>query len=184
MKKYFRLYRSFLQFLATFFGIYLFATFFYQIYLNSYDGEKHQVDGFTTLVAHQSNYIVLLFDKNAHVTASKTDASILLFYKNKNVSKVVEGCNAISIAILFVSFIVAFAGKLKPTFLYALSGIFIIHVCNILRIGLLSVLFYEIPSYKTVLHGVVFPFILYSIVFILWIIWTHKFSKYATKNTK
>ena len=103
---------------------------------------------------------------------------------DKNVSKVVEGCNAISIAILFVSFIVAFAGKLKPTFLYALSGIFIIHVCNILRIGLLSVLFYEIPSYKTVLHGVVFPFILYSIVFILWIIWTHKFSKYATKNTK
>ena len=184
LKKYFSIYRPFLQFLTIFFGVYLFTTFLYQSYLNSYAIENHEVDGFTTFVAHQSNYIVVLFDKNAHVMASKTEASVLLFYKNKNVAKVVEGCNAISIAILFISFIVAFAGKFKPTLFFSLFGIFIIHIINILRIGLLSVLFFEIPEYKSVLHGVVFPFIIYSIVFILWIIWTNKFSKYATKSSK
>ena len=181
MKKYFHLYRPFLLFLTTFFGIYLVATFFYQSYLNSFIGQTYKIDGFTTLVAQQSHFILTFFDKNAQTMVSKNDVSMLLFYKNTNVSKVVEGCNAMSIIILFVSFIIAFAGKLKSTVLFAFFGIIVIHVVNVLRIAVLSVMFYEFPRYKSILHGIVFPFIIYGIVFILWIIWTNKFSNYASK---
>ena len=42
-----------------------------------------------------------------------------LIINNKYLARVIEGCNSISIIILFVSFIVAFSGPLKTTFFYA-----------------------------------------------------------------
>lgn len=182
MKKQFLLYRPFLQFLATFFGLYLALTIAYQTYLNQNENHQNNADVFTELVAYQAVFVMKYFDKSSYSKTNSTTASISLFYKNKNVSRVIEGCNAISIIILFVSFVVAFSGKLKPTFLYIVSGVFLIHLCNVLRIGVLSVLFYEIPQYKNVLHNVFFPFIIYSIVFILWVVWVTKFSNYAAKN--
>lgn len=182
LKKYFILYRPFLLFLGTFFGIYLVLTFFYQMYLNQFDTPKREVDYFTEIVTQQSVFVISFLDKNSHATANTNDPSVKLFYKNKNVSKVIEGCNALSIIILFVSFVIAFSGKWKQTFLFVFFGSLIIHICNVLRIALLSVLFYEFPKYKNVLHGVIFPFLIYGVVFALWIIWANKFSNYAEKT--
>jgi exosortase family protein XrtF len=55
---------------------------------------------------------------------------------------------------------------------------------NVLRIALLSVALYYHPDQEALLHGVVFPLIIYGFVFGLWILWVNKFSNYASKNTK
>ena len=105
-----------------------------------------------------------------------------LFYEGRFVARIIEGCNAVSVMVLFASFVVAFSGRLKQTLLFIAAGGLLIHVLNIARIALLCVLIYRFPQHENFLHGVVFPLIIYGVVFILWIIWVNRFSGYAKKT--
>ena len=184
MKKYLIEYKSFLLFIAKFFFVYLLLAFIYKWYLSQFDLNKHEVDGFTTLVAQQSSWILSLFNSESFIQINLAEASVKLFYSNMWVARIIEGCNALSIIILFISFVIAFAGKLKRTFFYCVAGVFIIHVFNILRIVLLSMAIFHYPKYREFLHGVIFPLFIYGIVFLLWIIWVNKYSYYAKNNIK
>lgn len=108
--------------------------------------------------------------------------SMRLFYHGKFVARIIEGCNAISVIILFAAFVVAFTGKLKHTVFYILGGSVLIHILNIGRIALLCILIYKFPAQENFLHGVLFPLIIYSVVFILWVIWVNKFSIHVRKR--
>jgi exosortase family protein XrtF len=83
---------------------------------------------------------------------------------------------------LFISFVIAFSGKIKNTIYFIIVGSLIIHILNIIRIALLMVAFYHFPKANFILHDILFPLVIYGTVFILWIIWVNKFSFYA-KNT-
>ncbi len=181
MKNYFIQYKPFLLFLSKFFVVYLLLTFVYQQFLNQYDVKKFEVDAVTKLVAKQSVFVMKCFDTSSKSTPNFLDTSIKLYYKNTYVSRVVEGCNAISIMILFISFVVAFSSKFKPTILFLIFGISLIHLFNVLRIAFLNVLIHNYPNQKQLLHSVVFPLIIYGLVFGLWVIWVNKFSSYAKK---
>nr|WP_315145237.1 exosortase family protein XrtF [uncultured Flavobacterium sp.] len=184
MKKYFILYKPFLLFLGKFLLTYLLLTFIYQSYLGQFDVNKNETDDFTTVVAKQTEGVMLFFDCDVQTKPNTREPAVNLYYKQKPMARIVEGCNAMSVIILFVSFIVAFSGKLKPTILYIIGGSLIIHVLNVIRIALLCVLMYYYPKQQHFLHGVVFPLVIYGVVFILWIIWVNKFSKYAKNNIK
>lgn len=177
MKKYFIIYKPFLVFLGTFFLVYIVLTILYQAYLASFG--LCQIDSITTMVARNTEQILQLFDADAKVIENKPDLFIRLMYQQKYVARIIEGCNAMSVIILFVAFIVAFSGKLKPTLLYVFGGSIFIYILNVLRIALLCVLLYRFPEQEHFLHGVLFPLFIYSVVFILWVIWVNKFSKYA-----
>lgn len=171
-------------FLGKFLLTYLLLTFVYQSYLGQFDVKKFEVDGMTQLVAEQTKDLVLFFNYDANILPNPTEASVKFFYNQKFMARIIEGCNGLSVIILFISFVVAFSGKIKTTFLFILGGSFIIHVLNVFRIALLCILMYYFPKQQHLLHGVVFPLIIYGVVFILWIIWVNKFSKYATKTIK
>jgi exosortase family protein XrtF len=79
--------------------------------------------------------------------------------------------------ILFVSFIVAFAQKFKKTLLYMLGGLALIYATNIIRIVLLSIALYQYPESSDFLHDIVFPGIIYGMVFLLWLFWVRAISK-------
>jgi len=106
-----------------------------------------------------------------------TEPSVKLIVNGQYLARVVEGCNSVSVIILFVAFIVAFSGKWKTTFFYILSGSVLIYSVNLLRVVLLSMWLYHYPEYKEVLHAVVFPVIIYGMVFLLWVFWVNRFSK-------
>ena len=182
MKKYFILYKPFLVFLASFFLTYFVLTFLYQNYLGSFEGNK--LDSITKIVGRNTEQVLLLFTNDASVQEIATEPYLRLIFHQKYVARIIEGCNAISVIILFVSFIVAFSGKLIPTLLYLFGGSLIIYILNVLRIAALSTLIFYFPSQESLLHGVVFPLSIYGVVFILWLIWVRKFSKYASKNSK
>ncbi|MFV8376730.1 exosortase family protein XrtF [Flavobacterium sp. LB1P71] len=182
MKKYFILYKPFLFFLATFFLTYIVLTFLYQEYLNSFGENK--LDAITRLVGKNTKQVLQLFNHSATVEENKFEPYIKLFYNQKYMARIIEGCNAISVIILFVSFVVAFSGKLKPTLLFVFGGSLFIYVLNVLRIGFLCVLMFNFPNQKQFLHGVLFPLFIYGVVFILWLIWVNKFSRYASKTIK
>ncbi len=177
MKKYFIKYKPFLLFLGKFFLAYLILTFLYQLYLVR---DLGKTDKITTTVAKNAVQVLQLFDDSSLVT-SGVDKFILILHKGKPVARVIEGCNAMSIIVLFASFVIAFSGKMKQTFFFIFGGSLIIYILNILRIALLCILMYHYPRQEQLLHGVIFPLIIYGTVFILWIIWVNKFSKHATK---
>jgi hypothetical protein len=59
-----------------------------------------------------------LFPADVATEENKEETFIKLIYNHKYVARIIEGCNAISIIILFISFVVSFSGKLKQHYFY------------------------------------------------------------------
>jgi exosortase family protein XrtF len=173
-----------LLFLGKFLLIYLLLTFVYESYLNQFDARKFEVDGFTQLVAQHTKNAMLFFNFDGNIAPNTKEPAVNLFYNQRHMARIIEGCNGLSVVILFISFVFAFSGKIKTTVLYIIGGILIIYILNVARIALLSILLYSFPEQEHILHGVLFPLFIYGVVFLLWIIWVNKFSKYATKTAK
>ncbi|MEK8180514.1 exosortase family protein XrtF [Flavobacterium buctense] len=184
MKNLLQQYKPFLLFLGKFLLTYLLLTIIYQSYLSRFDASKNEVDSFSQLVANQTKSVLTLFDTETYIESHPTEPSIKIIYKGQYISRIIEGCNALSVIILFISFVIAFTGKWKKTLLFILLGSVLIHVLNIARIALLCIALYSFPEYEHILHGVVFPLVIYGIVFLLWVIWVNKFSLHATVATK
>lgn len=182
MKEYFLKYRPFLQFLGVFLLSYLLLIGLYQLYLGQFDEAKLEVDGITNFVAEQTQMVLNSFGYIVNLAPSTNDPSVKVFVNLVPVVRIVEGCNAISVMILFVAFILAFSKGFTKTFLFIVSGLLIIHILNVLRIALLTIGIMNYPEYTHILHGVIFPLVIYGIVFILWIVWVTKFATDATKN--
>ncbi len=176
-------YKPFFTFLAKFLLFYVVFTFLYKIYLSQYDTANNEVDFFTELVANHTQKIMHVFVEKTYIQPHDFEPSIKFFYKDKYVARIIEGCNAISVMILFSAFIFAFSAEWKKTTLYIAFGIFLIHVLNVIRIALLSFAMYNYPDYEEILHGTVFPLFIYGVVFLLWILWITKFSGYVKRTS-
>ncbi|MFT4780589.1 MAG: exosortase family protein XrtF [Psychroserpens sp.] len=170
-------YKSVLKFILTFLMVYVVLTIGYKLYLDFSNGSRFYPDYFTNLVAKQSESLINTLGYEAKVVAHPDEPSMKLLVNSKFVARVVEGCNSISVIILFVSFIIAFAGKFKATFVYILTGSTLIYIVNLIRIAILSIGLYNYPWRKDILHTVIFPMIIYGMVFVLWMFWVNRFSK-------
>ena len=177
MKKYFVQFKPFLIFISTFFAAYIVLTLLYKLYLNSF--EIAEVDGITNLVGRNVEQLMRVFNCDINIYKSLAHSWMEVWYNSTYSVIIVEGCNAVSVMILFVSFVLAFSGKFKTTLLYLVFGILLIYILNVVRIALLVVLLFRFPEYNHFLHGTVFPLIIYGLVFLLWVVWVNKFSKYA-----
>ncbi|MCK8481302.1 exosortase family protein XrtF [Psychroserpens algicola] len=175
-------YKSVVKFILTFLSVYFVLTLAYKYYLDLSDGSKYYPDYITHLVANQSELVLNAFGYDTVIVPHPDEPSMKLIVKNKFVARVVEGCNSISIIILFVSFIAAFSARFKSTFIYMLSGSVLIYSVNLLRIAILSIGLYNYPWRRDILHTVVFPMIIYGIVFLLWMFWVNRFSKQQKKH--
>jgi len=175
-------YKSVVNFILTFLSVYIVLTMCYKLYLDFSDGSKYYPDYITNLVAKQSESLIHTFGYDADIVAHQDEPSMKLLVNSKFVARVVEGCNSISVIILFISFIIAFAGKFKYTFIYILTGSVLIYVVNLIRIAILSIGLYNYPWRKDILHTVIFPMIIYGMVFLLWMFWVNRFSKNKKQN--
>ncbi|WP_243754674.1 exosortase family protein XrtF [Flavobacterium jejuense] len=183
MNSIFVTYKPFLTFLAKFLLFYVVFAFIYEGYLKQFDFSKNEVDGISVSVANQTKFLLNFFEYDVAIVKNEASPSLKILYKGKYVSKIIEGCNAISVIILFAAFIFAFSAKIKETILYIFIGTIVIHVLNVVRIALLTYMLYFYPEYQEVLHGTVFPLFIYGVVFLLWVLWVTKFSGYDKKNT-
>lgn len=177
MKKYLIQYKSFLVFLASFFGCYILLTVLYQFFLNGF--ETNRVDAITKFVAHNTETLLSYFGQSIKMEYLVAEPFVNVYFNNKGIVRIVEGCNGISVVILFISFVVAFSGNVKNTLLFIFGGSLLIYILNVLRIAFLIVLLHHFPEQEHLLHGVLFPAIIYGTVFVLWVFWVNKFSKYA-----
>lgn len=177
MKELIAKYKSVIKFILTFLLVYITLSVSYKLYLDYSDGSTYYPDFITNLVAKQSESVLHTLGYDASIKRHPDEASMQLIINGKYVARVVEGCNSISVIILFISFVLAFAGKFKTTFLFMVSGSVLIYAVNLIRIVILSIGLYHYPWRREVLHTVIFPLIIYGMVFLLWMFWVNRFSK-------
>lgn len=149
----------------------------YSFYLKASANGGYFPDYFTNLVARQCTAILDAFGYETGMTEVPEKQGVFIGIEGRYVANIVEGCNAISVIILFISFVISFAEGFKKTFLFLLSGVALIYIVNLIRISILTVAIYKYPQYQETLHGVVFPAIIYGMVFLLWIIWVRMLDK-------
>lgn len=171
MKELFKKYKIVIRFIVLFLGTYLLLSMGYALYLNVSENGNYLPDFVTNLVAKQSNAVLETFGFTSILWPDSLEQGMLLTIENTYTVSIVEGCNSISVIILFMAFIIAFAENFKKTILFLFAGAVLIYSVNLLRIAFLVVALYKYPQYENVLHGVVFPGIIYSMVFIMWMVW-------------
>lgn len=147
-------------------------------------GSIYYPDYLTHLVAKQSQAIINTMGYKVDIANHPNEPSLKIIINKKYVARAVEGCNSISVIILFISFMIAFAGRIKPTLLYILAGSVLIYSVNLIRIAVLSIGLYHYPWRREILHTVIFPLIIYGLVFLLWMFWVSRFSKFKKSNVQ
>jgi len=92
-----------------------------------------------------------------------------------------SNCNAITLFCLFAVFIIAYPGNQRDKWWFVPAGIIVIHLLNILRVSALALIANFYPDYLNFNHTYTFTFLVYSFIFLLWVIWVNRFSA-KTKN--
>jgi exosortase family protein XrtF len=129
------------------------------------------ITGFTARAVHQ---LQLLLGYRSSLQNLPGWHSILFLLDGKGTTRIVEGCNAVSVIILFMAFVLAFYKGIK-TFLFLLISIFILLMVNVIRIAGLNILYKEWPQYIKIGHDYVFPAIIYGLVVVFWLVWIKYF---------
>lgn len=165
--------------LLRFLLIYLVLLGLYQLYLNFFSGLG--LDPVSKWVGNQSTAVQNLLGYRSQMVDQPEHETSWFFIEFAYRSRMVEGCNAISIMILFLAFIFAFYNGAK-TFVFGLVGLVFLHIMNVLRIAGLNLLIVEYPKYTKIGHDYFFPAIIYGSVVILWLVWIKFFAKKPAQN--
>lgn len=162
--------------------VYIFLAICYKVYLDYSEGGKYYPDYFTNLVAYQTEALSNTLGYDTQVLKHPDEPSMKVIFRGKYLARIIEGCNGISVIILFVAFIVAFAEKWKPTLVFIFAGSALIYAVNLIRIVLLYVGMYHYPWRQELLHSTLFPFVIYSMVFLLWMFWVNRYAKLKQRH--
>ncbi|MCB0745420.1 MAG: exosortase family protein XrtF [Ignavibacteriae bacterium] len=162
-----------------FLAFYVIFAFTYKVYLNQFDASKFEVDSISENVSYQVTGLMNFLGSDAQTFKHDLEPSMKIIYNGKYSARIIEGCNAISVIILFAAFVFAFSNGFKKTISFIIIGSLIIYGLNIVRIALLTYALFYYPQYEELLHGTVFPLFIYGVVFLLWVLWVTKFSKYG-----
>lgn len=170
MQALFQKYKSVIRFVVLFLSTYILLSVGYMFYLSGTD-DLQTPDPITNLVATQSSLLLEQAGYDAEVIAHESKPQMKLLVSNTHIANIIEGCNGVSIIILFIAFVIAFSESFKKTSLFLLAGAALIYAVNIIRIGVLAIALHRYPSYESILHGVIFPGMIYGMVFLLWMFW-------------
>ncbi|MET3034886.1 exosortase family protein XrtF [Chryseobacterium sp. NRRL B-14859] len=165
--------------LLRFIIIYLVLLFAYQFYLNS---EKESgLDSFSRIIADQVSYLQNMIGYSTQLYDDIRNEQVWFYVKDQYTTRMVEGCNAVSVMILFISFVFAFYKGAK-TFIFVGIGLLLLYIMNLIRIIGLNIVMADHKEYGKIFHDFVFPAIIYGTVVLLWLIWI-KFFALKNENT-
>ncbi|WP_160137097.1 exosortase family protein XrtF [Chryseobacterium sp. c4a] len=159
--------------LLRFIIIYLVLLFAYQFYLNA--SKDSGLDPFSRIIANQVSALQNAIGYPSQLYNDVNNEQVWFYVKKQYVTRMVEGCNAISVMILFVSFVFAFYKGAK-TFVFVGVGLILLYIMNLLRIVGLNVVMAEHKEYGKMFHDFVFPAVIYGSVVLLWLIWIKFFA--------
>ncbi|GIV29493.1 MAG: exosortase/archaeosortase family protein [Bacteroidia bacterium] len=87
-----------------------------------------------------------------------------------------KACDAVSLFIIFLVFVLAFPGRQRDKWWFVPFGILTIYLMNVLRVAALTIITYYAPEWLEFNHTYVFTFLVYAYIFLLWIWWVNKYA--------
>lgn len=147
----------------------------YNVYLSNYHSQN-KPDPYSQTVAKWTVSCINSAGFDSYQKDDETRPWTWLYMNGEKASYINEGCNAISIMIIFVAFIIAFSTTWKQTVLYILGGLIIIQIMNVVRIAILTYIYGHHEEYSKMAHDYLFPAILYGTIVVLWIVWVRFFA--------
>ena len=163
-------------FLFKFFGFYSLGVFVYHRYLSL--SEKH-LDPFTSFITEKVAYLMSFTLPEVSVSYSQDAPFAEILYYGVPVISMIEGCNAISVKILFISFLLAFTGPIGRYLWFIPMGLLVMFISNLIRIYILALVILYYPNLSNIAHDYFFPGVIYGTVFILWVFWVRLTLKTA-----
>ncbi|WP_449399822.1 exosortase family protein XrtF [Chryseobacterium wanjuense] len=162
-----------LSILLRFIIVYLVLLFAYQFYLNHF--QSGGLDPFSRMIAEQVRHIQNSLSYPTQLYNDVKGEQVWFYVKTDYATRMVEGCNAVSVMILFVAFVFAFY-KGSKTFLFVLAGLVLLYIMNLLRIVGLNIVMTDYKQYGKISHDFIFPAVIYGTVVVLWLIWIKFFA--------
>lgn len=159
--------------LLRFIIIYLVLLFAYQFYLNSFQAQG--LDPYSRIITDHVMCIQNLLNYPTELYDDVFNEQVYYYMDKRPITRMVEGCNAISVIILFVSFIFAFYKGTK-TFVFVAVSLLALYVMNVLRIVGLNIVTKDHPDYSKFTHDYLFPAVIYGSVVLLWLVWIKFFA--------
>lgn len=174
MKSYWPLLKIFLSFFIS----YLILVIAYDNYLDYYNHHLKTVDPYTLHVAKTSVAALNMMGHKDFIWMHiKGEPFVRIFYNDVKVTIVNEGCNAIAIMLIFISFMLAFFKRVKQTIIFSIIGLVGIYMLNFVRVvGLNYIHYFYLEQFKF-FHDIFFPLIVYGWVIVLWMIWIRRITK-------
>ena len=155
------------------------AILLYIVWFISYDyfiAPNQQVDQYLNFrVATDAGSILDLFGFEG--STQPGNLQTLVCIQNQAVVGVGNPCNGLELFVLFAGFIICFPGDWKNKWWFILVGSIVIHFINVLRTVSLSLIQYKAPEHLDFNHHYTFTILVYSIIFILWMFWTNRYSR-------
>ena len=163
-----------LLFLAKFLAVYFLGNIIYGLYIESFGSVA---DPMTSWVSEQTAIFLRLVGTNSETLADDFAPKVRLLLDGRSVVSIYEGCNGLNVMIIFVAFLVAYAGNLKRLLWFIPFGLLVIHLMNLSRIILLFFVAEYHKSYLYFTHKYLFTAVIYVGILILWYWWITKLSK-------
>ena len=163
-------YKKVVNFILVFSVVYFLFSVLYNIYIANTNAIYYP-DIVTYNVSWFTKEILGIWAYDIKIEPDVIYRSQKLYFNNQPLFNIVEGCNGLSVIILFSAFVVALKSKLFNTIGYILFGVISLYFINIARLVLLTLGYYYYPQQKHVMHDVFFPLIIYGLLLLLWIIW-------------
>ncbi len=169
----FQTYKPVLVFIVKFGGFYMIFSGIYFWYLSLYTA---QTDPLTLWVG---KIVTKLFDLSgiqAETLPLFNEHGLKLIVEGNYVARIVEGCTAMSVLIMFAAFVFAFGHSFQKNLIFVLGGSILLFGFNILRIVLLGYIMYVFPEYQDMAHRLVFPALIYGFLILLWVVFVLKIN--------
>lgn len=180
-------FRPTILFLVKFFVIYIALSTLYGLFISKYDtAEPARVDPFTHFISYNCSGSAMLMGyspnliEDDHLNREDSGEEVTydsIWMNGIYAISVEEGCNGLNIMLLFIAFVVAFGGSITNMLIFIPLGILFIHISNIGRLMLLSLINVEYGGRAFhFYHKYLFTAIIYGAVLLLWYLWAVKFS--------
>ncbi|MBK0404489.1 exosortase family protein XrtF [Adhaeribacter sp. BT258] len=164
--------RQIIRFLGTALALYAVWYICYDLY---YDHWFNPFTSLDTWITMQEVRICSAGLNLLNYKASYIENSLLI--NNHPVVLVANGCNGMTLFILFAGFIIAYPGPWKAKLLYMIPSIFLIAILNIFRILALALNSFHNRETLEFNHKYTFTFIVYLFIFGLWMLWIKRYAK-------
>jgi exosortase/archaeosortase family protein len=133
-----------------------------------------------------TKFSAYFFDSIFQSITTKVKADVngfIVFFKQKAVVNLAEGCNGMAIWITLISFCLAFGGSYFSFIWFFPASYLILQVGNIFRLWVLVQIKVNFSSYFSLFHEYLVPALLYGFAFLIMVFWV-KLQKHALLHKK